>query len=226
MTLLALVSTLAALATAGPSADQIQALLDDDAGWRSGGTKEGVEVYQKDVPGVDVLAWKGVRVMDVDRDMIWALITDVGNHDQVSDMLHETAVLSRSGARMDYYQVSRSPRFVPVSERYWFNYAVETRDVGGEPGHHKRTWNSLPDVAPYADTLAAVRGRYPDAVPLALTHGSWELVPGPGERTTIIYRTVSDPGGAIPTSIMDYISGKSLPNNILQFEEAAKQRAQ
>lgn len=211
---------------AAPSPAQIQTTLNSAEGWTSEGEKEGVAVYVKTVPGSELSAWMGVRITTVDVDVLWGLICDVGNHDQVSDMLHETRVLARHGDRTDYYQVSKSPRFVPVAERYWLNYAVMTEDIGGVDGHHRRTWNSIEDTAPYAELLDGILTRYPDAIRLAATHGSWELKPRPDGQTEIIYRTFSDPGGSVPSSVMDYLSGRSLPNNILQFEQAARARAQ
>lgn len=222
MTLTALTWILLGPAIAAPGAAKIQAVLHDDAGWNHDGNKDGVTIYTKPMPGSELSAWKGVRIASVDAGVLWTLICDVGNHDQVSDMLHETRVLARTGDRTDYYQVSKSPRFVPVSERYWVNYARVSLDMGGTPGHHRRTWNSIEDTAPYASVIDGILTRYPDAIRLAATHGSWEIRPLPDGKVEITYRTFSDPGGAVPSSVMDYLSGRSLPNNILQFEEAAK----
>ncbi len=224
MTLTAVSWLIVSIAAAAPSATQIQAVLHDDAGWQHDGVKDGVTVYTKPMPGSELSAWKGVRVARVDAGVLWGLICDVGNHDQVSDMLHETRVLAHEGARMDYYQVSKSPRFVPVSERYWVNYAEVTEGLGGQPGHNRRTWNSVVDTSPYTGVIDGILARYPDAIRLAATHGSWTVRPLPDGQVEITYRTFSDPGGSVPSTVMDYLSGRSLPNNILQFEEAAMGR--
>ncbi len=226
MTLVPFIGLFLSTALAIPASSRIQEVLQEEAGWSYDGLKEGVSVYTKDVPGSELSAWKGVRVVQVDLDVLWSLICDVGNHDQVSDMLHETVVLARQGDRVDYYQVSRSPRFVPISERYWVNFAVIAEDIGGVKGHHTRTWDSLEDTTPYTQVIEGILTRYPDAIRLAATHGSWELRPRPGGEVEIIYRTFSDPGGSVPGGVMDYLSGRSLPNNILQFEEAARARSQ
>lgn len=224
MILTALVWFVVSGVAAAPSTAQVQAALHDDAGWKSDGVKEGVAVYTKPIAGSELSAWKGVRVAAVDVGVLWRLICDVGNHDQVSDMLHETKVLASQGDRTDYYQVSKSPRFVPVSERYWVNYAVMTVDLDGQPGHNRRTWNSIEDTTPYTGVIDGILGRYPEAIRLAATHGSWTLRPLSDGNVEITYRTFSDPGGAVPSSVMDYLSGRSLPDNILQFEQAAQAR--
>ncbi len=211
-------------AIAAPSTDQIQSVLHNDAGWQADGVKDGVQVYTKPMPGSELSAWKGVRVSSVDADILWALISDVGNHDQISDMLHETKVLASSPTRTDYFQVSKSPRFVPVSERYWLNYAQVVLSVDGTPGHNRRVWNSIEDTTPYTAVIDGILTRYPEAIRLAATHGSWTLRPLADGQVEITYRTFSDPGGSVPSSVMDYLSGRSLPDNILQFEEAALAR--
>jgi hypothetical protein len=222
MTLTALTWLVLSAATAAPTGAQIQAVLTDEAGWSADGNRDGVAIFTKPVPGSEIAAWKGVRVTDVDPMVIWALICDVDNHDRVSDMLHETKVLARKGSRIEYYQVSKSPRFLPVSERYWINYAEMSVNIGGVPGHNLRTWNSVEDVGSYSELISGITTRYPDAIRLVATHGSWEIKPLANGGTEITYRTYSDPGGSVPISFLDYVSGKTLPDNILRFEEAAR----
>ena len=215
----------AGASTLSPSA--IQALLDADGGWTLlDADADGVALYQKSVTGHGVLAYKGVRPVAVGPQALFDTICDVPAHKAISGgVLAESVVLHKSESALHYYQVMRSPAWVPISDRYWFLQSSIRRDIGGRVGHHKRAWNPL-DTTKYSEAHGAVVSRFPDAVQVTLNSGSWEVQPGKtAADSVLIYRIFSHPGGNISDSVASQVSQRSLPENMLKFEAAAIQRA-
>jgi hypothetical protein len=122
---------------------------------------------------------------------------------------------------MTYYQVMKSPPLLPIAPRYWLNTAVMERDIGGEKGHNRRRWSSLPNDR-HPDVHARIQAKHHGAVPLAYTMGVWELDPEADGTTTVRYCSVSDPGGRIPDNLYQGLSGRTLPETIERFEDAAR----
>lgn len=214
----------ASLASAGstPSRTALQAALNSDSGWTQHAEKDGVTVYRKDIPGLEVPGFKGVKDMSVDARVMFGLIADIANQPKMNDLLAESRVLRQDGQRIDFYQVLDSP--VPmVSDRFWFLNAVNQWDVNGELGHHRQIWDVM-DTSQYAQAYAQVQQRYPDAIHTPINHGSWELLPLADGRTRVIYRIVSHPGGSISDSLASIVTGQTLPDNLLAFEKATLAR--
>lgn len=197
--------------------------MDEEAGWTQIQTKDGIRIYRKSIPGLEMDAFKGVKTLDadVDPERMFELLCDVGAHEKYSPSLAETGMIDPDPARMIYYQVMKSPPLLPVAPRYWINTAEMERDVGGEPGHHRRRWSSLPlDQVP--EVHKRIQAKYEGAVPLAYTMGVWELDPEPDGSITVKYYSVSDPGGRIPDNLAQGLSGRTLPSTIERFEDAAR----
>ncbi|MCB9742860.1 MAG: hypothetical protein H6741_05110 [Alphaproteobacteria bacterium] len=209
---------LSAVALATPPAAEIQAGLDSDAGWTQVTVSQGVTVYKKDLPGVEVPALKGVKEVDVNSDTLFDVIADINGQPKVNDMLRESAIIKEEGPTIWFYQVLDSP--FPASDRYWVLKGQNLRDIGGVDGHHKQTWELLPETS-FAKVHTAVKDKY-DAVLTPLNYGSWEVEPLGPNKSRLTYRVVSNPGGNIPDGAFAWGSEKSLPNNLLVFENAAK----
>lgn len=208
---------------AAADAASVQRALDDDAGWSPHASKDGIQVYSKALPAIELTAFKGVGLLEVDGARLFALISDLAAHTGVTGTLHESVVLSSRGGVTDYYQVMKSPGPF-LSPRYWFNRSVNTENVGGVAGRSKRVWSTL-DATLYPKARQDVATRYPDAVAITLTHGSWEIAPDSPGRFWLIYRAVSHAGGNIPTSVAAAASSQSLPNNMLSFVRAVGGKA-
>ncbi len=225
---LALLSTVALLVVpsvqAANTADIHTELL-SESGWNHVSTDDddGLQVYKKHISSLGVDAFMGKKVLhaSVDDDTLFKLISDVDNHETFSTNLHESTELGGG----DYYQVVKAPKMLPVSERYWFNHASSYRDVGGVSGHLRRTWSTI-DSSTYATELGHVTSTYAEAIEIAFTYGMWEIVPNPSGPSTLLYRTVSNPGGDIPAWVMSSLTGRTLPDNMRTFEKAALKASQ
>ena len=225
---LALLSTVALLAApsvqASDAADIHKELL-SESGWSHVSTDEtdGLQVYKKQIASLGVDAFMGKKLLDpaVDDQALFNLISDVDNHETFSSTLHESKELGGG----DYYQVVKAPKMLPVSERYWFNHAASYQDVGGVSGHMRRTWNTI-DSSTYVSELGHVTSTYAEAIEIAFTYGMWEIVPNDTGPSTLYYRTVSNPGGDIPAWVMSSLTGRTLPDNMRTFENAALKAGQ
>lgn len=207
---------------AGPTPAAIQAALHSETGWVSHASKDGVQVYRKDIPGLEVPGFKGVKDMAVDARVLFTLISDIGAQPKMNELLAESRVLYQADNRLHYYQVLESP--VPlVSDRFWFCKATNQWDVGGRAGHHRQVWDRL-DTSLYPEAYASVMQRFPGAVHTPINHGSWELLPLADGRTRVSYRIVSHPGGSISDSLAMVVTGQTLPDNLLAFEKATLAR--
>lgn len=206
----------ALLPRVGWAAD-VQASLHDDSGWSHVSTHaSGTQVYTKDIPAVELPAWKGVYALDVDSEELFSLVCDLEGHVDVSDQLLESRVIASRGMVTDFYQVMKSPGPL-ISKRFWLNRSRTYRDHSG-PGCHRRTWDALAEDK-YTKVRDVLAENYPDAVVVTFTHGSWEITPD-----QLIYRTVSHPGGNVPPNAFATLSGKNLPNNMMNFVDHIKAR--
>lgn len=204
--------------------DAVHARLDSDAGWtlHSAANDDGVTVYSKPMPALDLEAFRGVLVLPAgtDVDAIYTLVADLENHDKVSKHLHESTLLAAEGNQDWFYEVSKSPAPL-ISERYWFNTTVTEKDIDGKVGHYKRRWSTFDAAAKYPDELADVQARYPDAVLVDMTYGSWEWEPQDDGTTVMTYTVVSAPGGSVPSGLYQTVSSKTLPDNMMTFVRPA-----
>ena len=203
-----------ALAKAPPAA-----LFSDD-GWGPYNERRGVTVQSKPIDGVGT-AFRGIYPLpaDCDPEDLFAVINDIEGALHIGGRLDESRVLKQSSTEMHYYQVLSDP-IGPVAARWWLNHATIERDVDGEAQHFRRTWRSAPDDA-YPDTRADLATRYPNAIEVGGTWGAWEIDP---EGPTLIYTTITLPGGNVPSGVYTAVSGRTLPDNMLDFVDVARAR--
>lgn len=227
LALLLLAAVLAAPLTAQAlTAAEIQAALDSDSGWKlyKEDAKGGVDVYKKEIAGLEVPGFKGEKIMDVSGDMLFEVIIDIAHQAGMSEdiPLKESHIISRTATTIDFWQYLDVPGWTLANDRYWFCHGVIMKDHGG-PGHHKWIWNKL-DGSRFPKQREAAMAIDDDAVETALNHGSWEIVPQGAGKVKLIYRVISNPGGKLPKSAQSLATGTTLPDNLLQMEGEAKKR--
>jgi len=219
---LAIVAPLIQPAEAATVDRTIHAELNKESGWRLSHTESGVEVYQKPISALGQTGWKGITTIPagVSRDRLFAVLGDTEAHPRINTSLSESVVVHRQGSVTTFFQVLKAPSYAPFADRWWVSRAVEVHDADGIQGQLSRQWSSLPRTEG-KDIRATIRARYPDAVEVPQSHGRWDLIPLPDGSTRIVYRIVTDPGGAIPRGIATRFAGRSVANNILTMISAA-----
>lgn len=216
------------LAIAAPSATAVQASLDSNSDWEvvKLDARGGVDVFKKDIGGSDMPGFKGVKLVDVGSDFLFAAINDFNAHTGLSKdiPLVKSRVLKQSGNTLHVFAYLDVPGWTLANDRYWFVEATIAHNLGGEAGHHKQTWKKL-DASLYPSVVAEARAMSSKAVLVEVNFGSWEVIPKSGGKTELIYRVLSAPGGRIPSGAQALVTGQTLPENLLQFEAEAKRRA-
>jgi len=185
-----------------------------------------VDVYKKDVAGFRVPAFRGEKVVSVSSDLLFDMLVDFNSHAGMSERvpLVISEVLKTQGDMVEFFQLVDTPAWTMARDRCWFNRALIRRNYSGEQGRHRQTWETL-SPEHYPDYWKGVLERYPRALHLPVSMGSWEVIPLGPNSTRLIYRIITDPGGRIPDGLQEFVTGKTLPDNLLLFEEAALERA-
>ncbi len=204
-----------------------QALLDQESGWRFEGSHRGVRVYSRPWPAEGLTALMGVVALPpgLTPDAVMAAIADVDRAEEVSDGLLESRVIVRQGREQVFLQVLGAPAWAPVSDRYWVLRARTEWNVDGVPGHHRRRWDRLPRAEWPPGLAAEIERRFPGAVEVPMSHGSWETRPAAGGGFELVYRNLSRPGGELPLALHEALSRRTLPGNMLAYLEAARVRS-
>jgi hypothetical protein len=215
-------------AARAPAPAAVLKILHDPAGWvvHERSAREGVVVYKKDIAGFRTPAFRGEKTVAVASDLLFALLVDVGQHVGMSERvpLVLSWVLRTEGDTVDFFQLVDTPVWTMARDRCWFNRAEIKWNVGGEDGRHLLEWRNL-EPSQFPETWEKVLALYPGALPIPVNLGSWEVLPLGPNSSRLIYRVVTDPGGRVPANIQEFVTGRTLPDNLLQFEEAALQRA-
>ena len=203
--------------------------LHEPSGWSAHrrSAREGVDVFKKDLAGFDILAFRGEKVVAASSDVLFDLLVDFRAHVGMSERvpLALSDVLKQQGNVVEFFQLVDTPGWTMARDRGWFNRAIISRNYSGVQGHHRQTWMTL-SPEHYPEHWQKVLERYPRVLHLPFSYGSWEVIPLGPSSTRLIYRVITHPGGRVPKGLQEFVTGKTLPDNLLQFEEAALQRAE
>jgi len=209
-------------------AQRILDSLHDPSDWSEHrrSAREGVDVFKKDIAGFEIPAFRGEKVVAVSSDILFDMLVDFNSHVGMSERvpLAISEVLKRQGNVVEFFQLVDTPTWTMARYRCWFNRAVISRNYSGLQGNHRQTWMTL-SPEHYPDRWNEVLERYPGVLHLPFSYGSWEVVQLGPSSTRLIYRVITHPGGRIPKGLQEFVTGKTLPDNLLQFEEAALHRA-
>jgi len=211
-----------------PGAEAVLAALHEEDGWavHQLDARGGVDIYRRMIPGLKNWAFKGVKDVDVDSTVLFGSVIDFANHVTMSSdiPLADSVVLREVGNEIDFFQLLDSPGWSLAADRYWFCRAFVYRDLDDKKGHHLQTWQAI-DPALYPAQRDAVLAENSSAILTPVNYGSWEIIPLGTGRSRMIYRVASDPGGRLPRAAINLVTGRTLPDNMLQFEAEAKRRS-
>ena len=114
----------------------------------------------------------------------------------------------------------KTPPYVPLSDRWWIAQAQSIRDADDMPGHLRRMWATLPS-SERPKVQSRLRAAYPGAIEIDFSAGRWDLIPQVDGSTELIYRIVTDPGGAVPRALSSRFAGRSVAENLESMLKAA-----
>jgi hypothetical protein len=180
-------------------------------GWQSVDGGEGVCVYNRRVPGSPIRAVMARAVIDAAPQRAFAVIGDYAHYADFMPYVSDSRVLTDTGATRRVFLALDFPLF--ISDRY---STIELSEAGGQPGQavHRIEWT----LAAQAEAVSPGAG----GEPLRVNDGVWELRPlDGGRRTDVLYYVHTDPGGYLPTWVVELANNVAVPRVV----EAVQQRA-
>ena len=163
-------------------------------------------------------AW-GIAVLDVPIGRLWSAVNDELHALKYTAIAHSELVSGRpceSGRAV--LQVLPVPM---VSDRWWITHLTENEALRAqsEGAVRELAWTS--SVDPAAVTSETGRSYVASHTPLGFTIGGWFLARIDDERTLLEYALQSDPGGRVPTGMLNWFASGSVTDTLEAMERFA-----
>jgi hypothetical protein len=199
---LAKLSALALLAAAAASAPAISFADDAGGGWEYVTTDDGVVVYRKEVPGSDVVAFKGVTYTELPIGRILAVFQDGGQRPHWVDRYEEHKTLDK-GPEWETYWIHFGLPW-PVSDR---DYVLNAQ---GKADQERRVYTVQ------IKSVEHPKKGIDDCCVRAVVYGTYyEFSVVPGEnKVKMLVEVHTDPKGSLPSWLVNLIQ-KSWPSKTL-----------
>jgi hypothetical protein len=164
-----------------------------ESGWRLEKDKEGIQVYTRAVDGWSIREFKGVCLISASLSSIVAVIDDTAASHELSDLVSESRIQHRdSDTHFQIYSAMKLPW--PMSDRDILNQRDITQD------QHSLVV-TITDVAE-EDAIAPRKGY----IRIVKSRTQWTLTPTAEGTVLAETRTLSDPDGPIPVSVINAMS--------------------
>lgn len=183
-----------------------------DAEWKLEKDTAGVQVYTRPVDGWSIREMRGVARIDARLSSVVAVINDVSALHELSDVVARAEVQKHeSDTRYQVYSQMKMPW--PVSNRDILNQRTITQDPA-------TLVVTITDTAT-EDQLAVKK----DYVRILKSRQTWTLTPQPGGGVTVETRTLSDPNGPIPASLINSMAVSTPFKTLSKLKEMAQRPA-
>ncbi len=166
--------------------------------------EEGIKVWRQTVPGSDLVAFRGVGVVSAPILQVAAVVHDADREEEWMESCEEAFVVGWGPDQVDgrLYHRAASPVFV-ISDR---DMVLETRT---RIDAARKTL--VIDFSTVTDARVPPRK---DAVRMPSLTGHWKLTQRDARSTVVEYQVHGDPGGSLPTWLVNLVQ-KKLPLNTL-----------
>jgi hypothetical protein len=165
-----------------------------DENWKLKKNKKGIKVYLRHVKFTPMLAWRSHAELKGEISDLVAFLMDIEKYPEWMYPLTVSFILDKTGETEAYiYNVLKAPwpasaRDIVV-RRQWYYYP--------DTGAVIVTIKGLPEYVPQRDKDKIVRGY--------MIMAYYEFVPTGNNTIKITYEAVVDPGGIIPTWLVNYM---------------------
>ncbi len=174
--------------------------------WELVSEKDGIKVYSKEVPGTDLIAFKGVKLMPVPIAKVADVLLDdnAEKKKQWIDMIKDFKVLQAGKDQTVVYSAYDLPW--PLSDR---DYVIQS---------NLRIDNEANQVV--IDLKSVEHPKSPNTIGVRaeLVRSLYKLVPKPGRMTEVTVEIQTDPKGELPKWLVNVIQ-KGWPANTLRKME-------
>lgn len=171
--------------------------------WVSAGEDDGITILSRSRPGSDVHEMKAQGVIDAPPIEIWKALRDYDHYTQTMPYTEKSKVVEKAadGKVLWFYSVINAPL---VSRRDYTIKVTDETDYKNGKGKMKVSWTAAPDKGPKPqDGIVRVK----------INDGYWELQPlANGTKTYATYYVYTDPGGSLPTWIVNKANGTAVPD--------------
>ncbi len=164
-------------------------LFSQTSEWNLRKNNDGIQVYTRNHPGSNILEFKAITTLSGKIDKVKKVVTNVNGSIYWMERIIISKLLKTDskGNMYAYYEMN-----VP--------WPLENRDVVVLQKIKKQTQDSLLIV------ISSIPEYYPEQeniTRIKIAKGHWELIKLQDNKTKIIYTFYSDPGGNIPTWIVN-----------------------
>lgn len=174
--------------------------------WDEVADDDGVKVYRRAKGGSDVKEFKAVGVVAAHVDTVMAVIADVEKYPRTLPPTQAVKALSPAGKVAKHHFIINPP---VISRR---DYCAVTTCARAGTGY-RVDWKQTEDGCPPTDGM----------VRMVSNVGNWSLSPGAEPNTTqVAYQVHADPGGALPSFMVNRATTKTMLEVFESLKKAAK----
>ncbi|MBM4343553.1 MAG: hypothetical protein FJ100_09265 [Deltaproteobacteria bacterium] len=167
---------------------------------------DGVKVYRRAKSGSDVKEFKAVGVIAAHVDTVMAVIADVEKYPRTLPPTQAVKALSPAGKVAKHHFLINPP---VISRRDYCAITTSSRAGTG----YRVDWKQTDEGCPPTDGV----------VRMAANVGSWSLSPGAEPNTTQVqYQVHADPGGSLPTFMVNRATTKTMLEVFESLRKATK----
>jgi len=193
------------LSTTALAGDWEQAATADVDGFK-------LTVSSRDKSGSDVKEVRGVGVIDAPSWVVKNVIDDVANYKNFMPYTKESLVLSRHDGYIVSYQYLATP---VVDDR---DYTIKIYDESREDASGKIIWKNR-----WSEANKLGPAQKNGVARVTVNEGYWILEDDAGgQRTKATYYVYTNPGGAIPTFVVNMANAQAVPELFRAVSKATK----
>jgi hypothetical protein len=184
-------------------------LADPSAGWNIQAESDGVIVSKRDRPGADKQEFKATGLIDAEPEAVWKVLNDFAAYKGITPYAEKTEIkkVSDDGKVTHLYVLTNPPM---ISKR---DYCVKFED--------RSEWNAGAGFMMLTFKISEESPPENDGVVRMKTYdGQWTLVARDGGKKTFAeYVLLADPGGSLPTWLVNKLAGSGLRDMLLTLRK-------
>lgn len=169
--------------------------------WDEVQNDDGIRLLLREVPESSLREVKAVTVIAVPAANIWAVVNDQAHYAEFMPHVVAVEILGDAGARARYEYHVIDP---PIVDRRDYTLRV-TLDANPAAGLYRRSWSCTRDEGPPPRD---------GVVRVSVCRGYWLIERLSDDTARVTYWLHTDPGGSIPSWMVNRANTTSIPNMI------------
>lgn len=183
-----------------------------DDGWKEAGKSDGIAIFNRQRPGSDIAEVKAIGVIDAPPWIVKNVIDDVGRYKEFMPYTKASDILKKEPAAVVSYQRIDAP--LVDNRDYTIRIRDESRRLADGRVVYKNHWVPAEGIGP-----KPIEG----VVRVNINEGYWLLEDEDGgKRTRATYYVYTDPGGSLPSFIVNAANTNAIPDLFKAVSKASK----